>query len=163
MKGGSGGGEDTSTVVRCGSGGQGGINVSHLDAGRALPRSSVWLCCWQRGGRGGANGAAPSWAVGSHTTSPTVPSPLLPPPFRTPHPQTIKSHAVVLYMKGTPQQPMCGFSSQVVRILNQHGASFPFVFGGGVGSMVSRSFILTSVSPTHYHYLLCVQASRSTA
>jgi monothiol glutaredoxin len=38
--------------------------------------------------------------------------------------QTIKSHPVVLYMKGTPQQPMCGFSAQVVRVLHQHGASF---------------------------------------
>ncbi len=34
----------------------------------------------------------------------------------------VKTHVVVLYMKGTPAQPMCGFSAQVVRILHQHGA-----------------------------------------
>ena len=34
----------------------------------------------------------------------------------------VKSHEVVLFMKGTPAAPQCGFSNQVVRILNQHGA-----------------------------------------
>jgi monothiol glutaredoxin len=28
---------------------------------------------------------------------------------------------VVLFMKGTPSQPMCGFSAQTVRLLHQHG------------------------------------------
>ena len=36
--------------------------------------------------------------------------------------QIVKGNKVVLFMKGTPQQPMCGFSGQVVRILNHHGA-----------------------------------------
>jgi len=31
---------------------------------------------------------------------------------------------IVLYMKGTPVFPMCGFSSQVVQILNHTGAKF---------------------------------------
>ncbi len=31
---------------------------------------------------------------------------------------------VVLFMKGTPALPACGFSAQVVRILNHLGASF---------------------------------------
>ena len=30
----------------------------------------------------------------------------------------VKSNDVVLFMKGTPQFPMCGFSGQVVQILN---------------------------------------------
>jgi monothiol glutaredoxin len=30
----------------------------------------------------------------------------------------------MLYMKGTPQQPMCGFSQRVVSILHKHGVEF---------------------------------------
>ena len=33
----------------------------------------------------------------------------------------VKSNDVVLFMKGTPQTPMCGFSSQVVQILAHLG------------------------------------------
>lgn len=33
----------------------------------------------------------------------------------------VASKPVVLFMKGTPAQPQCGFSAQVVRILHQHG------------------------------------------
>ncbi|MBE7527943.1 MAG: Grx4 family monothiol glutaredoxin [Nitrosomonas sp.] len=33
----------------------------------------------------------------------------------------VSSHPVVLYMKGTPQQPQCGFSANAVRILNACG------------------------------------------
>ncbi len=36
----------------------------------------------------------------------------------------IESTPVILYMKGTKDQPMCGFSSQVVQILNHLGAEF---------------------------------------
>ena len=36
----------------------------------------------------------------------------------------VKSNDVVLFMKGTPQFPMCGFSSQVVQILNYLGVPF---------------------------------------
>ena len=36
----------------------------------------------------------------------------------------IESHPIVLYMKGTPEQPMCGFSAQVVAALKSHGAQF---------------------------------------
>lgn len=35
--------------------------------------------------------------------------------------QQVTSHPVVLYMKGTPQFPMCGFSATVVRILELCG------------------------------------------
>ena len=37
---------------------------------------------------------------------------------------TIDQYAIVLYMKGTPDFPMCGFSSTVVKILKQEGISF---------------------------------------
>lgn len=36
----------------------------------------------------------------------------------------VKSNDVVLFMKGTPQFPMCGFSGQVVQILDHLGVSF---------------------------------------
>ncbi len=36
----------------------------------------------------------------------------------------IKSNDVVLFMKGTPAFPMCGFSAGVVQILNDMGVKF---------------------------------------
>ena len=37
--------------------------------------------------------------------------------------QQVTSHPVVLYMKGTPQFPQCGFSATVAEILNRCGVS----------------------------------------
>ena len=36
----------------------------------------------------------------------------------------VKNNDVVLFMKGTPQFPMCGFSGQVVQILNYVGVPY---------------------------------------
>ncbi|RZI58446.1 MAG: Grx4 family monothiol glutaredoxin [Zymomonas sp.] len=36
----------------------------------------------------------------------------------------VKSNDVVLFMKGTPQFPQCGFSGQVVQILNYLGVDY---------------------------------------
>ena len=36
----------------------------------------------------------------------------------------VKSNDVVLFMKGTPDMPMCGFSSRCVQILNHVGVPF---------------------------------------
>jgi monothiol glutaredoxin len=36
----------------------------------------------------------------------------------------IRENKVLLYMKGTPAMPQCGFSAQVVAILNKLGVSF---------------------------------------
>jgi monothiol glutaredoxin len=36
----------------------------------------------------------------------------------------VKANDVVLFMKGTPQAPMCGFSGRVVQILNRVGVDF---------------------------------------
>jgi monothiol glutaredoxin len=36
----------------------------------------------------------------------------------------VKSNDVVLFMKGTPQVPMCGFSGQVVQILDHIGVPY---------------------------------------
>ena len=35
--------------------------------------------------------------------------------------QQVTGHSVVLYMKGSPQFPMCGFSGNAVRILQELG------------------------------------------
>ena len=37
--------------------------------------------------------------------------------------QTVTSHPVVLYMKGTPDFPMCGFSATAVQILDTIGVT----------------------------------------
>ncbi len=37
---------------------------------------------------------------------------------------TIKGHDVVLFMKGTPEAPKCGFSSLVVQVLDHLGAEY---------------------------------------
>ena len=37
---------------------------------------------------------------------------------------TVSTNPVVLYMKGTPQFPMCGFSGQVVQILDYLGVPY---------------------------------------
>jgi monothiol glutaredoxin len=36
----------------------------------------------------------------------------------------VKGNEVVLFMKGTPQFPMCGFSGQVVQILDYLGVAY---------------------------------------
>ena len=37
---------------------------------------------------------------------------------------TVKSNDIVLFMKGVPDQPMCGFSARVVQVLNHIGAPY---------------------------------------
>ena len=37
---------------------------------------------------------------------------------------TLAAHPIVLFMKGTPQFPMCGFSGQVVQILDHLGVAY---------------------------------------
>jgi len=39
----------------------------------------------------------------------------------------LKSHDILLYMKGTPDFPQCGFSGQTVAALNAVGKPFAFV------------------------------------
>lgn len=38
--------------------------------------------------------------------------------------QQIGSDRIVLYMKGNPQQPLCGFSARAVQLLNACGVKF---------------------------------------
>ena len=35
----------------------------------------------------------------------------------------IKNNKVMLYMKGTPQEPQCGFSAQVMGVLNKYNVT----------------------------------------
>ena len=41
--------------------------------------------------------------------------------------ETVSSNKIVLFMKGTPQFPQCGFSSRAVEILEACGAEFAAV------------------------------------
>lgn len=41
--------------------------------------------------------------------------------------EQIANHSVLLYMKGTPQFPQCGFSARAVEVLSQIGRPFAFV------------------------------------
>ena len=41
--------------------------------------------------------------------------------------QQIAKHPVLLYMKGSPQFPQCGFSARAVELLSQIGRPFAFV------------------------------------
>ena len=36
----------------------------------------------------------------------------------------VESHPVTLFMKGTPEAPMCGFSAQVIQILKSYQVPF---------------------------------------
>ena len=36
----------------------------------------------------------------------------------------IDSHSIILYMKGTKEMPMCGFSNSVVQVLNHYGVEY---------------------------------------
>ena len=36
----------------------------------------------------------------------------------------INSNDIILYMKGTKEMPMCGFSSTVVKVLNMHNVNY---------------------------------------
>ena len=36
----------------------------------------------------------------------------------------IKSNPIILYMKGTKEMPMCGFSNSVVQVLNHYGVEY---------------------------------------
>ncbi|KAJ8945444.1 hypothetical protein NQ318_009902 [Aromia moschata] len=36
----------------------------------------------------------------------------------------VKNNKVVVFMKGVPEQPMCGFSNAVVQVLRMHGVNY---------------------------------------
>ena len=36
----------------------------------------------------------------------------------------IETNSIILYMKGTKEMPMCGFSNSVVQVLNHYGVEY---------------------------------------
>ena len=48
-------------------------------------------------------------------------------PIRSAIQEAIGEHEVILFMKGTPEQPMCGFSARTVAALEALGAPFAAV------------------------------------
>jgi monothiol glutaredoxin len=48
-------------------------------------------------------------------------------PIRDAITEAIGEHEVILFMKGTPEQPRCGFSARTVAALDSLGASFAAV------------------------------------
>ena len=42
--------------------------------------------------------------------------------------EQIENNPILLYMKGSPQQPLCGFSAQTVQCLMQCGQRFAYVY-----------------------------------
>ncbi|MGD8854688.1 MAG: Grx4 family monothiol glutaredoxin [Gammaproteobacteria bacterium] len=41
--------------------------------------------------------------------------------------QQLKDHPVILYMKGTPEEPRCGFSAKAAAVMKATGVEFAFV------------------------------------
>lgn len=41
--------------------------------------------------------------------------------------EQVENHTILLYMKGSPDQPQCGFSAQVIQILKACGEKFSFI------------------------------------
>ena len=41
--------------------------------------------------------------------------------------QAVEANPVLLFMKGTPEAPQCGFSAQVIQVLNSYGVPFSTV------------------------------------
>ena len=41
--------------------------------------------------------------------------------------EQVKSNPIVIYMKGTPQMPMCGYSSRASQAMQSCGVEFSFV------------------------------------
>lgn len=41
--------------------------------------------------------------------------------------EQIESNAILIYMKGSPDQPQCGFSAQVTQVLKACGERFAFI------------------------------------
>ena len=39
----------------------------------------------------------------------------------------INKNPIILYMKGTKEMPMCGFSNSVVQVLNHYGVDYKYI------------------------------------
>lgn len=79
-------------------------------------------------GKGGEERPAASYspppAKAAAATRPAPPPPRTPEDVQAEIDEAVKSHPVVIYMKGSARAPQCGFSARVVDIFNQLG--FPY-------------------------------------
>ncbi len=66
--------------------------------------------------------AQPDAVVAPGGSTPVADDPSLPAPARVA--SLIESSEIFVFMKGNPQQPMCGFSANTVAMLQQLGVSF---------------------------------------
>ena len=41
--------------------------------------------------------------------------------------QQLKDNAIILYMKGTPEEPRCGFSAKAAAVMNSTGIDYAYV------------------------------------
>ncbi len=64
--------------------------------------------------------------------------------------EQIASNPILLYMKGSPDQPQCGFSAQAVRCLMNCGKRVPYV------DLLANPAIRATV-PTIAHWPTCPQ------
>lgn len=63
----------------------------------------------------------------SQTPAPAAPEPEQPSPIRDAIQQAIAEHRLILFMKGTPEAPACGFSARTVAILQSLEVPFAAV------------------------------------
>jgi len=85
------------------------------------------------GAGGNVQASAPKSSTAETQARPQATPPVLPPSAAPSHPPgaqdpqeyidtVVKGHPVVLFMKGSPSQPMCGFSANAAGILQTYGA-----------------------------------------
>jgi len=74
----------------------------------------------------------------------------------------VESNRIMLYMKGNPSQPMCGFSAKVVNILKKEGIDFSSVnvldypsIREGVKKYSYEKILFIQHFPLVPFYLLC--------
>ena len=87
-------------------------------------------------GAGGNRGAVPEPTVERAVAPRSVAAPVTPPTPNTPRGNTdpaeyiggiVKENPVVLFMKGSPSMPQCGFSANAAAILHGYGEDFAHV------------------------------------
>ena len=81
-------------------------------------------------GTGSRQRPAEEWKPSPPSQTASRPAPPPPPPPRSPEEiqgeidKDVKSHPILLYMKGTPKAPQCGFSAAVADIFDQLAVPF---------------------------------------
>ena len=98
----------TRAASGAGSGGGGGLNAadSHADFAPQRKAAAAPAAAAAAGASAGASAGAGAGAGDLHAEVSAL----------------IRAHRVVLFMKGVPQAPQCGFSQRVVALLRSHGA-----------------------------------------